>query len=103
VSIVVTTTLQDLEAATGKALTGGGTLIPMADVIRMASHAHHYLVIFDQARRWRCTTPNASPPRHNELSCTPRHVTVVHSTPKRVLTCGDQTRSDADRAVDLFP
>ncbi len=40
VSIVVSTTLQDLEAATGKALTGGGTLVPMSDVIRWASHAH---------------------------------------------------------------
>jgi hypothetical protein len=46
VSIVVTTTLKDLEAAAGKALTGGGTLLPMSDIIRMASHAHHYLAIF---------------------------------------------------------
>lgn len=51
VSIVVTTTLQDLEAATGtKAVTGGGSLVPMSDVIRMASHAHHYLALFDNAR-----------------------------------------------------
>ncbi len=50
VSIVVSTTLQDLEAATGKALTGGGTLVPMSDVIRWASHAHHYLAIFDNAK-----------------------------------------------------
>jgi hypothetical protein len=46
-SIVVTTTLQELEAGAGKALTGGGTLLPMSDVIRLASHAHHYLAIFD--------------------------------------------------------
>ena len=50
VSIVVTTTLKDLEAATGKALTGGGTLVPMSDVIRWASHAHHYLAIFDHGK-----------------------------------------------------
>jgi hypothetical protein len=50
VSIVVTTTLKDLEAAAGKGLTGGGTLVPMADVIRWASHAHHYLAIFDQGK-----------------------------------------------------
>jgi len=43
VSIVVTTTLKDLEAAAGKALTAGGTLVPMSDVIRRAGHAHHYL------------------------------------------------------------
>jgi hypothetical protein len=49
-SIIVTTSLQDLEAGAGKALTGGGTLLPMSDVIRMASHAHHYLAIFDKGR-----------------------------------------------------
>ncbi|SPM35413.1 REP13E12 repeat protein [Mycobacterium rhizamassiliense] len=49
-SIVVTTTLRELETATGKALTGGGTLLPIADVIRMARHAHHYLAIFDNGR-----------------------------------------------------
>ncbi|MGA9361353.1 MAG: HNH endonuclease signature motif containing protein [Mycobacterium sp.] len=50
VSIIVTTTLKDLEAAAGKALTGGGTLVPMSDVIRWASHAHHYLAIFDRGK-----------------------------------------------------
>jgi Domain of unknown function (DUF222) len=50
VSIVVSTTLKDLEAAAGKGLTGGGTLVPMSDVIRWASHAHHYLAIFDEGR-----------------------------------------------------
>ncbi|MGD1282376.1 HNH endonuclease signature motif containing protein [Mycobacterium seoulense] len=50
VSIVVTTTLTDLEAAAGKALTAGGTLVPMSDVIRWAGHAHHYLAIFDQGK-----------------------------------------------------
>ncbi len=50
VSIVVTTTLKDLEAATGKGLTGGGTLVPMSDVIRWAGHAHHYLAIFDNGK-----------------------------------------------------
>ena len=46
-SIIVTTTLRDLEAGCGNALTGGGSLLPMSDVIRLASHAHHYLAIFD--------------------------------------------------------
>jgi hypothetical protein len=49
-SIIVTTTLQELEAGAGKALTGGGTLLPMSDVIRLAAHAHHYLAIFDKGR-----------------------------------------------------
>jgi hypothetical protein len=49
-SIVVTTTLKELEAGAGKALTGGGTLLPMSDVIRLASHAHHYLAIFNKGK-----------------------------------------------------
>ena len=49
-SIIVTTTLQELEKGAGKALTGGGTLLPMSDVIRLGSHAHHYLAIFDHGK-----------------------------------------------------
>ncbi|MCK8646467.1 HNH endonuclease signature motif containing protein [Mycobacterium colombiense] len=49
-SIVVTTTLTELEAAAGKGLTGGGTILPMSDVIRLARHAHHYLAIFDKGK-----------------------------------------------------
>src|SRR6201993_2625887 len=50
VAIVVTTTLKELEAAAGKALTAGGTMVPMSDVIRWAGHAHHYLAIFDHGK-----------------------------------------------------
>ena len=50
VSIVVTTTLKDLEAAAGKGRTGGGSQVPMSDLIRMASHAHHYLALFDDGK-----------------------------------------------------
>ena len=49
-SIIVTTTLQELEAGAGRGLTAGGTLLPMTDVIRLASHAHHYLAIFDKGK-----------------------------------------------------
>jgi hypothetical protein len=49
-SIVVTTTLRELESGCGTALTGGGSLLPMSDVIRLASHAHHYLAIFDRGK-----------------------------------------------------
>lgn len=48
VSIVVTTTLQDLESAAGIAHTGGGSWLPMPTVIRMASHARHYLRVYDK-------------------------------------------------------
>ena len=49
-SIIVSTTLKDLESAAGKALTGGGSLLPMNEVIRLARHAHHYLALFDQGK-----------------------------------------------------
>ena len=49
-SIIVTTTLKELEAGAGRGLTGGGTLLPMSDVIRLGSHAHHYLAIFDNGK-----------------------------------------------------
>jgi hypothetical protein len=49
-SIIVTTTLQELEKGAGRGLTGGGTILPMSDVIRLAAHAHHYLAIFDNGK-----------------------------------------------------
>jgi len=49
-TIIITTTLADLEAAAGTGLTGGGTVVPMSDVIRLARHAHQYLVIFDEGK-----------------------------------------------------
>ncbi|MDT5302056.1 MAG: hypothetical protein QOG79_5298 [Mycobacterium sp.] len=51
VTVIVSTTLQDLQAAAGVAVTGSGSLLPMSDVIRMASHSHHYLVIYDKHTR----------------------------------------------------
>jgi hypothetical protein len=48
VTVIVSTTLQELTSGTGRAVTGGGTLLPMRDVIRMASHAYHYLAVFDE-------------------------------------------------------
>lgn len=50
VTVIVSTTLKELEQGAGKALTGGGSLLPMSDVIRMGRHAHHYLAIFDQGK-----------------------------------------------------
>jgi len=49
-SIIVSTTLAELQAGAGTGLTGGGTLLPMTDVIRLARHANHYLAIFDNGR-----------------------------------------------------
>ena len=49
-TIIVSTTLTDLEQGTGTARTGGGSLLPMADVLRLARHANHYLAIFDEGK-----------------------------------------------------
>ena len=48
VTVIVSTTLPELSAAAGHAVTGGGTLLPMRDLIRMAGHAYHYLAVFDE-------------------------------------------------------
>jgi Domain of unknown function (DUF222) len=47
-TIIVRTTLQEMESGTGRAQTGGGTWLPMKDVIRQASAAYHYLAVFDK-------------------------------------------------------
>ncbi|MCW2514286.1 MAG: hypothetical protein JWR11_3328 [Mycobacterium sp.] len=49
VSIIIRTTLQDLESRAGVGVTGGGTTVPIADVIRLAAHANHHLAVFDGA------------------------------------------------------
>ena len=48
VTIVVSATLEQLQTGAGVAVTGGGTLLPMRDLIRMASHAWHYLCVYDK-------------------------------------------------------
>ncbi|BBX68563.1 hypothetical protein MPSYJ_20240 [Mycolicibacterium psychrotolerans] len=47
--MIIRTTLQDLESRAGIGVTGGGTRLPIKDVIRMAGHANHYLAVFDGA------------------------------------------------------
>lgn len=46
----VSTTLAELGTGTGKAHTGGGTWLPLSDVIAMTNHAHHYLRIYSGAK-----------------------------------------------------
>ena len=48
-TIIVSTTLQELESGCGQAVTATGSLLPMSTVIRLASHAYHYLTIFVKA------------------------------------------------------
>jgi Domain of unknown function (DUF222) len=47
VSVIASTTLRELSTAAGHAVTGGGTVLPIPDLIRMARHAYHYLAVFD--------------------------------------------------------
>jgi hypothetical protein len=115
-AIVVTTTLHELEAAAGRGLTGGGTILPMSDVIRLARHAHHYLAIFDKgkalalyhtkrlaspaqrivlyAKDRGCSAPGCATPGYY---CEVHHVTewaTCHATDVNDLTfaCGPQHR-----------
>ncbi|WP_353612255.1 DUF222 domain-containing protein, partial [Mycobacterium sp. ACS4331] len=47
VTVIVSTTLKELSTGAGFGITAGGSLLPMRDLIRMASHAFHYLSVFD--------------------------------------------------------
>jgi hypothetical protein len=47
VTMIVTTTLQELQAGAGHAVTAGGTLIPITDLIRAATSSYNYLAVFD--------------------------------------------------------
>lgn len=49
-TIVVSLSLAELESGTGKAITAGGTWLPLPDAIQLASQAHHYLRIYDGAK-----------------------------------------------------
>ena len=47
-TVVVTCTLQDLLRGAGFGVTGGGSLLPMRDLIALAANAYHYLAVFDE-------------------------------------------------------
>jgi len=47
VTVIASTTVDELTNGTGHAVTAGETLLPMRDLIRMTSHAWHYLCVFD--------------------------------------------------------
>lgn len=46
VSVVVSTTLAELRAGAGLATTSAGTVMSIPDLIRLAAHANHYLVVY---------------------------------------------------------
>jgi hypothetical protein len=93
VTVVVSTSLAELQSGAGLAVTGGGSLLPMADLIRMASHALHYLAVFDShtnvplylGRSRRCASPGQRITLHSrDRGCThpgctaPGYVSQAH-------------------------
>ena len=48
VTVIASTTVAELEAAAGVAVTAGGTRLDIPTLIRMAQHAIHYLTVFDE-------------------------------------------------------
>ena len=80
-TIIVSTTLKELESVAGQAVTASGSLLPISDVIRMASHAFHYLVIFKDHRRepLYLGRTKRSPREANASSCT--HATAAVPSP----------------------
>ncbi|MFV8317660.1 HNH endonuclease signature motif containing protein [Mycobacterium sp. 23] len=116
VSIIVTTSLKDLEAGAGRARTAGGTRIPLPVLIRWAANSHHYLAVFDRAkplalfhtkrlanlaqrmmllaRDGGCTRPGCDVPGyhaqvHHASGWTNTHVTDIHDL---TLACGPDNR-----------
>jgi hypothetical protein len=50
-TIIATTTVDELERATGWAHTASGTRLPVRDLIAMAGQSRHYLAVFDNHHR----------------------------------------------------
>ena len=100
VTIVATATLEDLKNKTGMAHTGGGTLLPAQDLIRMAAHAHNYLLIFDEAKKCQLyrdrTTRLATLP--NDWCCTPLQSEIEHTVASGPSPLGGVVPTSPDRA-----
>ncbi|MCW2735060.1 MAG: hypothetical protein JWR13_5876 [Mycobacterium sp.] len=84
-TIIVSTTLQDLQAAAGSAVTAGGSVLPMSEVIRLASHAVHYLVVCDEhtSEVLHCGRAKRIAPPHTGSCCS--RVIAAASIPSRLL------------------
>jgi hypothetical protein len=93
--VIATTTVADLHNQTGHAVTAGGTLLPMRDLIRMAAHATHYLAVFDHHTECASTSggPNASRLPISGSSCTPRTVAAPHPAAPPPATSARSTTS----------
>ena len=116
VSVIVTTTLQDLERGAGRARTAGGSRVPLSTLIGWAATSHHYLAVFDHAKPLAlfhtkrfanlaqrmmllakdggCTRPGCNAPgyhceAHHVSGWTNTHVTDIHDL---ALACGCDNR-----------
>ena len=87
VTVIATTTVAELNQAAhavadssaampAPARTGGGSRLPMPDLIRMAANAIHYLAVFDEhtGRPLYLAAKSASPPLTRDSSATPATV-----------------------------
>jgi len=83
VTVIVSTTLAELERGAGQAVTAGGSLVPIPDLIRMAAHAHHYLAVFGgkgEALHLERTRRTASPAQRIMLIARDRGCTAPECT-----------------------
>jgi hypothetical protein len=92
-SIVITTTLNELEAAAGRGLTGGGTILPISDAIRLARHAHHYLAVFDKGKALALYHTKRLASLDSELCCTPKTAGVQRPAATSRATTAKSTTS----------
>lgn len=114
VTVVVSTTLDQLHSGAGIAVTGGGSTLPMTDVIRLASHAWHYLVVYDThtsrpiylGRTKRIATGDQRIVLHErDVGCTkpgcsaPGYITEVHHTDEWAAGGG----TDVDKLILACP
>ena len=49
VTVIVSTTMNNIQNLAGHAVTGGGSMVPLREFIRLGAHANHYLAIFDDS------------------------------------------------------
>ena len=103
VTIVATAKSTDLQAKTGMAHTGTGTMLPITDVIRMGAQAYNFLLLFDDANRIELfkgrTTRLATPAQRLVLYALERGCTTRAATcPPRGARCiTSRTGPRADR------
>ena len=96
VTMVISTTLKELESGRGHAVTGGGSLLPMSEVIRQAAarpplpggvRQPHRVPAVSGAR------PTPGVRRRSGLCCIPRSVAVrFPAVPRRPITARSTTR-----------